>query len=39
VQRPGVTLPEGSFAYWFFVNNWNSFIHVAAMDAQFEWKE
>ncbi|MEK6280589.1 MAG: hypothetical protein AABN95_09580 [Acidobacteriota bacterium] len=26
-------LPEGAFAYWFFVNNWNSFIHVAALDA------
>jgi hypothetical protein len=27
-------LPEGAFAHWFFVNNWNAFIHVAAMDAQ-----
>jgi hypothetical protein len=26
-------LPEGAFAYWFFVNEWNSFIHIAAMDA------
>jgi hypothetical protein len=27
-------LPEGAFTHWFFVNNWNAFIHVAAMDAQ-----
>lgn len=26
-------LPEGAFAYWFFVHEWNSFIHIAAMDA------
>jgi len=32
-QRPG-PLPEGAFTYWFFVNDWNSFIHVAALDAE-----
>jgi len=32
-QLPG-PLPEGAFRYWFFVNNWNSFIHVAALDAE-----
>ncbi len=26
-------LPEGAFVHWFFVNDWNAFIHVAAMDA------
>ena len=26
-------LPEGAFAYWFFVNEWNSVIHIAAMNA------
>jgi hypothetical protein len=26
-------VPEGGFTYWFFVNDWNSFIHVAAFDA------
>jgi len=30
-------LPAGASAYWFFVNDWNSFIHVAAMDAQLKW--
>ena len=39
VQRPDVTLPEGGFAYWFFVSNWNSFIHVAATDARFRWND
>lgn len=29
-------LPVGSFAYWIFVNEWNSFIHIAAMDAIIE---
>src|SRR5262245_44331541 len=23
-------LPTGASAYWFFVNDWNSFIHIAA---------
>ena len=27
-------LPAGAFAYWFFVNNWNAFIHVAALNAE-----
>ena len=27
-------LPAGAFTYWFFVNNWNCFIHVAALSAQ-----
>jgi len=27
-------LPEGAFVHWFFVNDWNAFIHVAAMAAQ-----
>ena len=30
-------LPEHSFSHWFFVNNWNAFIHVAAMDARLEF--
>ncbi len=32
-------LPAGASAYWFFVNDWNSFIHVAVMDAQLKWSE
>jgi len=30
-------LPSGAFAYWFFVRDWNSFIHVAARDARLQW--
>ena len=30
-------LPHGASAYWFFVRDWNSFIHVAAMDAALHW--
>jgi len=30
-------LPTGISAYWFFVSDWNSFIHVAAMDAKLRW--
>jgi hypothetical protein len=26
-------LPAGAFTYWFFVSNWNSFIHIAALTA------
>jgi len=40
--RPSVKLPEplpeGAFAYWFFVQGWNSFIYVAARDASLEWR-
>ena len=31
--------PDGAFAYWFFVHEWNSFIHIAAMDASIELKD
>lgn len=31
-------LPAGASAYWFFVNDWNSFIHVAAMEAKLQWR-
>ena len=27
-------LPDGAFTYWFFVSNWNSFIHIAASNAE-----
>lgn len=30
-------LPSGAFAHYFFINDWNSFIYFAAMDASFEW--
>jgi hypothetical protein len=30
------SLPAGAFTYWFFVNNWNSYIHIAALTANFE---
>jgi hypothetical protein len=36
IQLPSL-LPENAFSHWFFVNNWNSFIHVAAMDARLEF--
>ena len=36
IQLPS-PLPENSFVYWFFVNNWNSFIYVAAMAAHLEF--
>jgi hypothetical protein len=26
-------LPADAFTYWFFVSNWNAFIHVAALSA------
>lgn len=29
-------LPDGAFAFWFFVDDWNAYIHVAAMDAQID---
>lgn len=32
-------LPEGAFYNWVYVNNWNSFIHIAAMDSSIEINE
>lgn len=41
--KPSVKLPEplpdGAFASWFFVQHWNSFMYVSAMDASLEWME
>jgi len=37
MPKPLVALPAGTFAYWFFVDPWNSFIHVAAKSATFDW--
>jgi hypothetical protein len=31
------SLPPGHFLHWFFVNDWNAFIRVAAKDATFTW--
>ncbi len=36
--KPRGVLPTGAFAYWFFVDDWNSFIHVAARDATLCWE-
>jgi hypothetical protein len=37
-----VKLPEsllkGAFARWFCVQEWNSFIYIAAMEVSLEWK-
>ena len=30
-------LPSDAFAYSFFVNDWNSYIHVAARDCSLKW--
>lgn len=30
-------LPRGAFEHYFFINDWNSFIYIAAMNATFEW--
>ena len=32
-------LPEGAFAHWFFINDWNAFIYVAARKVAFEWTD
>ena len=41
--KPSVKLPEplpaGAFASWIFVQDWNSFMFVAAMDASLEWSD
>jgi len=30
-------LPDGAFIHYLFVNDWNAFIYIAALDAHFEW--
>ncbi len=32
------TIPEDAFSHWFFVQQWNAFIYVAAFDADFFWE-
>jgi hypothetical protein len=37
-----VTIPplkEGATLYWFFVNEWNSFIRIAAEEALIKWQK
>jgi hypothetical protein len=29
--------PDGTWAYRFFMGDWNSFIYTAARDAELEW--
>jgi len=36
-ERLKPTLPISAFCCRFFVHNWNSFIHVAAGEAEFSW--
>ena len=36
-ERLKSTLPVGAFCCRFFVHDWNSFIHIAAKDAEFLW--
>jgi len=35
--KPKADLPDDAFAYWFYVHEWNSHIHVAAKGASLEW--
>src|SRR4051794_3981013 len=32
-------LPDGCFIQWFFVRDWNRFIHICGKTAQLEWIE
>lgn len=32
-------VPDGCFLHWFFVHQWNSFIHICAHNAEFIWIE
>ena len=34
VQPTANPLLADAFTYWFFINNWNAFIHVAALGAK-----
>ena len=36
-ERVKPNLPAGAFSCRLFVHDWNSFIHIAARDAQFSW--
>lgn len=31
--------PEGCFTHWFFVQEWNAFIHIRGRDAKLVWIE
>jgi hypothetical protein len=36
-RLPHLTIPDGTFAHWFFVSSWNSFIRVVAREAELHW--
>lgn len=35
--KPRMTIPQEAFAYWFFVEPWNAFFHIAACKADLQW--
>jgi hypothetical protein len=36
--KPILSVPNGIFTHWFYIRDWNSFIHVAARDAKLCWQ-
>lgn len=38
-KRFPVNLPAEAFAHYFFVNDWNAFIYIAARSARFDWTD
>lgn len=38
-ERLKPTLPAGAFCCRFFVHDWNSFIHIAAENAELSWAD
>jgi hypothetical protein len=38
-ERLRTTMPVGTFCCRFYVHDWNSFIHVAAQNAEFSWSD
>jgi len=35
-EKPAIpTVPDGAFAWWIVVRQWNAFIYIAGMDASF----
>jgi hypothetical protein len=32
-------IPNGAFANWIYLGDWNAFIFVAAQDAHLQWRE
>lgn len=36
-KKTSIQVPDDSFIYYLFINNWNAFIYICASNVSFDW--